>query len=154
MDTPEVIAQKSLKFLETLIDIDQPVAPISALPYLKETMEKEMLDHVADLVKSTDGTPEARARLRLTYASLAGCIDDIDVVLMEKVENILEKADIQLDEKKHMDEETKRAFLDHGGTESEVAHYIHIISDVEHERQKLISAFDIELSKASVDVRD
>ena len=154
MDTPEVIAKKSLKFLETLIEIDQLVAPLSALPYPKETMEKEILDHVTDLVQSAGDTPEARGRLRLAYASLAGCIDDADVALMEKVENILEKAEIQLDEKKRMDEETKRAFLDHGGTESEVARYISIISDIERERQKLTSALDIELGKASVDVRD
>jgi uncharacterized OsmC-like protein len=152
MDTPEVIAKNSLKFLETLIDIDQTVAPSSALPYPKGTMEKEMLDHVTDLVQSAGGTPEARAHLRLAYASLAGCVDDADAALMEKVENILEKAKIQLDEKRHMDEETKRAFLDHGGTESEVARYISIISDIERERQKLISAFDIELDQDSISV--
>jgi len=150
MDTPEVIASKSLDFLYKLIDIDQQIIPVSALPYPKVDMEKSLLDHIADFVRDAGDTPEAIFRLRFAYGTLAGCIDDNDVKHIEKVEALLNKFDLDYDKKLPMSDEVKQAFISNGGQESDVAHYIEILSEIGNERQKLATVFDLELGKANI----
>jgi hypothetical protein len=150
MDTSEVIASKSLDFLYKLIDIDQQIIPVSALPYPKIDMEKNLLEHMADFIRDTDNTSETIFRLRFAYTTLAGCIDDADVKHIEKVEALLNKFDLDYDKKLPMSDEVKRAFISKGGQESDVARYIEILSEIGSERRKLATAFDLELSKANI----
>ena len=47
-------------------------------------------------------------------------------------------------------DEVKRTFISNGGQESDVAHYIEILSEIGNERQKLATVFDLELGKANI----
>jgi hypothetical protein len=68
----------------------------------------------------------------------------------QKVEALLNKFDLDYDKKLPMSDEVKRTFISNGGQESDVAHYIEILSEIGNERQKLATVFDLELGKANI----
>ena len=151
MKTPEIIAQNSLDFLNKIIESEQKITPISSLPYPKESMEKSLLGYIPTVIKNGMATADAKMKIHLVCAALAGCIQDSDAEFITKTEILLEDLSHKSSNKGslNIDEGSKKIFMSKGGTESDISHYLKMLDGVEAERERLIAIADKELEKIS-----
>ena len=148
MDTPEIIAQKSLEFLENAVKNEQQITSTSSLPFPKDVMEKSLFKYIPVVINNGMNVVDVKMKIHLACAVLAGCIEESDAAFVGKIEKILDDLSYKSGNKgsqMNIDEKTKELFITKGGTESEIDHYLKILDGIEIERQKLVAIADTRL---------
>lgn len=81
-------------------------APLSMLPYPKETIEIAIETYIDTLIHSRTYTEKARSYLKTSYTMLAGFIQDDQVAIVKKGEKALEASAIKAREAEERGEES------------------------------------------------
>ena len=122
-------------------------APLSMLPYPKETIEIAIETYIDTLIHSRTYTEKARSYLKTSYTMLAGFIQDDQVAIVKKGEKALEASAIKAREAEERGEESSDSGSGEDDNWDDVNKSSEILMRIQEEmakRQEAIEKYEIQ----------